>query len=82
MSVSPDSDVVDHLAGVEPGSSLHQIRARRAQARENAQKSYLALFQPSDFGTRTLGGRSLCGSSAPRANCRRVVRVQAQVVRT
>ncbi|MBV8697262.1 MAG: CMD domain protein [Bradyrhizobium sp.] len=51
MSVSPDSDVVDHLAGVEPGSSFHQIRARRAQARENAQKSYLALFQPSDFGT-------------------------------
>ena len=43
-------DIIDHLAGVEPGSSLDGIRARRLQARENAQKSYLALFEPADFG--------------------------------
>jgi CMD domain protein len=43
-------DIIDHLAGVEPGSCLDGIRARRLQARENAQKSYLALFEPADFG--------------------------------
>ena len=44
------SDVIDILAGIEPGSSLDGIRARRLQARENAQKSYVALFEPVDFG--------------------------------
>jgi CMD domain protein len=43
-------DIIDLLAGIEPGSSLSGIRARRLQARENAQKSYLALFEPADFG--------------------------------
>ena len=40
------SDVIDHLAGVQPGSSLDRLRDQRPQARENAQKSYLALFEP------------------------------------
>ena len=44
------SDVIDILAGIEPGSSLDGIRARRLQARENAQKSYVALFEPVDLG--------------------------------
>lgn len=39
-------DVIDHLAGIRPGSSLDRLRDQRPQARENAQKSYLALFQP------------------------------------
>jgi CMD domain protein len=43
-------DIIDILAAIEPGSSLDGIRARRSQARENAQKSYLALFEPVDFG--------------------------------
>jgi CMD domain protein len=43
-------DVIDLLAGIEPGSCLDGIRRRRLQARENAQKSYLALFEPADFG--------------------------------
>jgi CMD domain protein len=43
------TDVIDLLAGIEPGSSLDGIRIRRLQARENAQKSYLALFEPVDF---------------------------------
>jgi CMD domain protein len=42
-------DIIDHLAGIEPGSSLDAIRARRSQARENAQRSYLSLFEPADF---------------------------------
>ena len=49
MSAEPQ-DIIDHLAGIAPGSSLDAIRARRLQARENAQKSYLALFEPADFG--------------------------------
>lgn len=49
MSAEP-KDIIDHLAGIEPGSSLDAIRARRLQARENAQKSYLSLFAPADFG--------------------------------
>ena len=43
-------DIIDLLAGIEPGSSLDAIRARRLQARDNAQKSYLSLFEPADFG--------------------------------
>ena len=37
------SDIIDLLAGIAPGSSLDGIRARRLQARENAQKSYRRL---------------------------------------
>ena len=37
-------DVIDLLVGVEKGSRLDAIRAQRPEARENAQKSYLALF--------------------------------------
>jgi CMD domain protein len=44
------TDIIDLLAGIAPGSSLDGIRERRLQARENAQKSYLALFEPADFG--------------------------------
>ncbi|QRM27724.1 CMD domain protein [Microvirga sp. VF16] len=40
------SDVIDHLAGIQPGSSLDTLRDQRPQARENAQKSFLALFEP------------------------------------
>jgi len=47
------SDVIDHLAGIRPGSSLDRLRDQRPQARENAQKSYLALFEPEFPGTVT-----------------------------
>jgi CMD domain protein len=50
MMSTETSDIIDILAGIEPGSSLDGIRARRLQARENAQKSYVALFEPVDFG--------------------------------
>jgi len=50
MMSTETRDIIDLLAGIEPGSSLSGIRARRLQARENAQKSYLALFEPADFG--------------------------------
>lgn len=39
-------DIIDYLAGIQPGSHLDELRSRRSQARENAQKSYAALFDP------------------------------------
>jgi CMD domain protein len=50
-------DIIDLLAGIEAGSSLDAIRDRRLQARENAQKSYAALFEPADFGDVTAAER-------------------------
>jgi CMD domain protein len=50
MTQQPGGDIIDRLVAIEPGSRLDQIRAVRPQARENTQKSYLALFQPVDFG--------------------------------
>ena len=50
-------DIIDALAGIEPGSSLDGIRARRVQARDNAQKSYLALFEPIDASEFSLAER-------------------------
>jgi len=51
-------DIIDTLAGIEPGSTLDAIRARRLQARENAQKSYLSLFEPIDAGDFSLAERA------------------------
>ena len=39
-------DIIDLLAGIEQGSLLDRLRSGRQQARDNAQKSFLALFQP------------------------------------
>ncbi|MCK1654715.1 CMD domain protein [Bradyrhizobium sp. 149] len=51
-------DIIDTLAGIEPGSSLDAIRGRRLQARDNAQKSYLSLFEPIDAGDFALAERA------------------------
>jgi CMD domain protein len=48
MTSTEPRDIIDLLAGIKPGSHLDSIRARRLQARENAQKSYVALFEPAD----------------------------------
>ena len=45
-----DTDVIDTLAGIEPGSPLDAIRRRRPQARDQAQASYRALFKPEIAG--------------------------------
>jgi CMD domain protein len=50
MMSTETKDIIDLLAGIEPGSSLDAIRTRRLTARENAQKSYRALFEPVEFG--------------------------------
>jgi CMD domain protein len=51
-------DIIDTLAGIEPGSSLDAIRGRRLQARDNAQKSYLSLLEPIDAGDVSLVERA------------------------
>lgn len=51
-------DIIDTLAGIEPGSALDAIRAHRLQARENAQKSYLSLFEPVDASDFSLQERA------------------------
>ena len=43
---SPTPDIIDLLAGIKPGSFLDRRRAERPETRLNAQKSYLALFEP------------------------------------
>jgi CMD domain protein len=45
-----ETDIIDVLVGIEPGSALDAIRGRRKQAREQAQASYRALFAPEDAG--------------------------------
>lgn len=52
------TDIIDTLAGIEPGSALDAIRVRRLQARDNAQKSYLALFEPVDASDVPLAERA------------------------
>ncbi len=41
-----DTDVIDALVGIVPGSPLDAIRARRPEARIHAQATYRALFAP------------------------------------
>src|SRR6266851_9517344 len=49
MSLSPTAiDVIFHLAGIQPGSPLAELRAQRLEAANHAQGSYAALFDPED----------------------------------
>ncbi len=43
-------DIIDALAGLAPGSPLALIRDRKPVTRQQAQASYLALFEPADAG--------------------------------
>jgi CMD domain protein len=56
-AVTDAPDVIDLLVGVSPGAPLDAIRAERPQARQNAQASFLALFQPADEGDATRAER-------------------------
>lgn len=46
MSSSPTPDIIDLLTGAEAGSFIDRLRRERPETRANAQKSYLALFEP------------------------------------
>lgn len=54
---SPKTDVIDLLAGIGDGSSLHALRTARPQTRDNAQRSYEALFEPEHEGDVTRSER-------------------------
>ncbi|MGV9771475.1 CMD domain protein [Streptosporangium sp. NPDC003464] len=51
------TDIIDRLAGIAPGSPVDHLRGRRPAARENAQRSYLALFSPDSPGEVTQAER-------------------------
>ena len=57
-----DADVIDTLAGIAPGSPLDAIRARRPEARAQAQATYRALFTPNILGDLTGGERFALGA--------------------
>ncbi|HEU5097419.1 MAG TPA: CMD domain protein [Roseiflexaceae bacterium] len=42
------SDIIHELAGIDPGSPLHQLRSQRPDVARYAQGSYLALLEPED----------------------------------
>ena len=44
------TDILDRLAGYAPDSPVARLREGRRQARDNAQASYRALFEPEDPG--------------------------------
>lgn len=51
------ADIIDLLAGIEPGSELGRLRDQRSQARENAQRSFEALLEPAEAGSFAEGER-------------------------
>lgn len=51
------ADIIDQLAGIDPGSDLDSVRAQRRQARENAQLSFEALLEPAAPGSFPLAER-------------------------
>lgn len=58
----PQADVIDTLVGIAPGSLLDTVRAGRAEARSQAQASYLALFAPETFGGISAAERFAAGA--------------------
>ena len=57
-----DADVIDTLTGITPGSPLDAVRARRPQARAQAQATYRALFEPTSPGGFTAPERFAVGT--------------------
>lgn len=54
---SPDTDVIDTLAGIVPGSALDAAGARRPAARAHAQASYRTLLLPAGPGAFSIAER-------------------------
>lgn len=47
---APETDLIDKLVGIAPGSALDAIRARRPAAREHTQRSHDVLLTPAEPG--------------------------------
>lgn len=56
------ADIIGLLAGIAPGSPIDRLRDQRPQARENAQLSFEALFEPREPGTFALAERYAVGA--------------------
>ena len=56
-SILEEGDLIDDLVGIEPGSLLDAVRARRPAARTHAQASYRALLVPAEAGDVTYAER-------------------------
>ena len=54
---SSTHDTIDLLVGIEPGSHLDEVRSLRPEARDNAEKSFRALFEPEIAGDVTVQER-------------------------
>ncbi|MGO2664529.1 CMD domain protein [Mycetocola reblochoni] len=54
-----DIDVIDEILAIAPGDRLDAVRSVRPQARENAQRSYEALFEPVAIGGVSLADRAV-----------------------
>lgn len=55
-------DLLDTLLGVQPGSAMDRVRARRNIARTHTQESYRVLFTPEEPGGFTLSDRFAVGA--------------------
>jgi CMD domain protein len=56
-----ETDVIDTLVEIKPGSPLDSIRGRRPEARAHAQATYRALFAPAEPGNVTAQERFAVG---------------------
>lgn len=57
--MSTDTDIIDRLVGVAPGSRIDELRRRRPETREQSQASYDALFAPLDDSEASIAERRL-----------------------
>jgi CMD domain protein len=48
LAATDKADIVNQLAGIEPGSPLADLRAQRSEVQQFTQGSYLALLEPDD----------------------------------
>jgi CMD domain protein len=62
MMTMAETDVIDAVLGITPGSPLDAIRARRPEARTHAQATYRALFAPTALGGVTAPERFAVGA--------------------
>lgn len=52
------ADLIDQLVGIQPGSTLDALRAKRSEARRHAQASHDSLLEPKDPAGVTHGERN------------------------
>lgn len=62
-----DADLIDRLAGLEPGSSAFELRRQRPDVLARMQGAYDALFDPPVPGNLTLAERAAVGLRIARA---------------